>query len=84
MDIKELKSIIRNEKGKVIIMENEEPVMVIMSFSDYKGMLNGTEEVAEPKERIQEKEVEAPTRPSYEPERSERSDDNISLDDLPV
>lgn len=36
MDLNEIKKLIEDEKGKIIIIENGEPVMVITSFNDYK------------------------------------------------
>ena len=36
MDINEIKNIIEADKGKFIIVENGKPIMVIVSFEDYK------------------------------------------------
>ena len=36
MDLNELKKIIDGEASKVIIVENGEPVFVVMSFEEYK------------------------------------------------
>ncbi|MFA5742518.1 MAG: type II toxin-antitoxin system prevent-host-death family antitoxin [Candidatus Paceibacterota bacterium] len=36
MDLKELKKVIEGEASKVIIVENGEPVFVVMSFEEYK------------------------------------------------
>jgi PHD/YefM family antitoxin component YafN of YafNO toxin-antitoxin module len=38
MDLNELKKIIDGENSKVIIMENEEPILVVMNFDEYKKM----------------------------------------------
>ena len=38
MDIDELKKIIEREKGKVIVVEQGMPSLVIMNFDDYKRM----------------------------------------------
>ena len=35
MDLNDLKKLIEEERGKVIIVENGEPIMVITSFADY-------------------------------------------------
>lgn len=47
MDIKELKEIIEKEKGKVVIVEDGKPVMVVMKFEDYmnKKENNKAEEI---------------------------------------
>lgn len=36
MDLNELKKIISGDNSKVIIVENGEPVLVVMDFSEYK------------------------------------------------
>ena len=36
MDLNEIKKIIEEDGGKIIIVENGEPVMVVTSFADYK------------------------------------------------
>ncbi|MFH1780492.1 MAG: type II toxin-antitoxin system prevent-host-death family antitoxin [Candidatus Nealsonbacteria bacterium] len=36
MDFNEIKKIIEEDGGKIIIVENGEPVMVVTSFADYK------------------------------------------------
>jgi len=36
MDLKEIKEIIESEGGKFIIVENDKPAFVIMSFEDFK------------------------------------------------
>ena len=36
MDLNEIKKIIEEDGGKIIIIENGEPVMVVTSFADYK------------------------------------------------
>ncbi len=35
MNISEIRQLIENEKGKIIIIEDGKPVMVIMSFEEY-------------------------------------------------
>lgn len=35
MDLNEIKKIIEEEGGKIIIVENDKPVLVITSFKDY-------------------------------------------------
>jgi len=36
MNLSEIKKLIEDDGGKIIIVENGEPVMVITSFDDYK------------------------------------------------
>ncbi len=36
MDLKELQDLLKTEKGKVIIVENGEPLMVILPYQEYK------------------------------------------------
>lgn len=52
MDLKELQDLIKKEKGKIIIVEDGEPTMVILSYEEYKNRGNGNEsnedEKAEP------------------------------------
>ncbi|MEK7503640.1 MAG: hypothetical protein AAB577_01515 [Patescibacteria group bacterium] len=36
MDLNEIKKLIEEDGGKIIIIENGEPVMVVTSFNDYK------------------------------------------------
>ena len=39
MDINEIKNLIEIDGGKFIIVENGKPVMVVISFEDYKNRL---------------------------------------------
>ena len=36
MDLKELQDLLRREKSKLIIVENGEPLMVVLSYEEYK------------------------------------------------
>ena len=36
MDFQELKDIIQRDGGKIIIVENDKPQLVVMSFEEYK------------------------------------------------
>ncbi|MFH1423944.1 MAG: type II toxin-antitoxin system prevent-host-death family antitoxin [Candidatus Nealsonbacteria bacterium] len=36
MDLNEIKKLIEEDGGRIIIVENGEPVMVVVSFADYK------------------------------------------------
>ena len=72
MNLNELKDIIQKDGGKVIIIENDKPSLVIMSFQEYKARVNNGSGVA----RAEAKEVI----PELEPERQEE----LTIDDLPV
>jgi prevent-host-death family protein len=37
MDFEELKNLIQQEGGKIIVVENGKPVMVVLSFEDFKA-----------------------------------------------
>ena len=50
MDINEIKKIIEKDKGKFIIVENGEPIMVITSFEEYKKKLLGVKPPEESEE----------------------------------
>ena len=55
MDFSELKKIIDSKESKVVIIENGKPVMVVMSYEDYKGKFKGEEKIEEvPKELADE------------------------------
>ncbi len=36
MDLKELQSLVKREKSRVIIIENGEPVLVVLPYEEYK------------------------------------------------
>ena len=46
MDLNELKKIIDGENSKVIIMENGEPVLVVMNFDEYRKIKGQNENSA--------------------------------------
>lgn len=74
MDLKELQSILSREGGKIIIVENGKPVMVISPYKEYaaKPMSPRPEEEPEPEE-VEESVSE-----------SLPSSDELTLDDLPL
>lgn len=37
MDLQEIKEIIKKEGGKIVIVENDKPQVVIMSFEEWRG-----------------------------------------------
>ena len=42
MDFNEIKNLIQQEGGKIIIVENGKPVMVVLSFEDFKARTPST------------------------------------------
>ena len=70
MDIKEIKKIIDEEGGKVIIGFDGEPSLVIMSLNDYKSIKRNKEEKEIAK-------TEAPKIPR------ELESESLNIDDLP-
>ena len=69
MDLNELKDIIQREGGKIIIVENGKPQMVVMSFEEWTGKAKATQEQAP-----------MPTPPP----RDEENLRGITIDDLPL
>lgn len=47
MDLNEIKKLIEEDKGKIIIVENGEPTMVITSFDEYRKKKIGLEKKKE-------------------------------------
>lgn len=77
MDLNEIKKLIEEDGGKIIIVENGEPVMVATSYADYrKG--RGIKQEQKPKE----KELKAmPTGRQVLP--PELSNEELKIEDLP-
>ncbi|MCH8048683.1 hypothetical protein IIC44_01125 [Patescibacteria group bacterium] len=48
MDLEELKNILKKDKGKIIIVENGKPVMIISSYEYDEESKSKQEEVVEP------------------------------------
>ena len=69
MDLNELRDIIQREGGKIIIVENGKPQMVVMSFEEWKR-----------KAKLKEEQAPMPTPPS----RDEENLRGITIDDLPL
>lgn len=42
MDLKEIQDLLKGEKGKIIIVENGEPLMVILPYEEYKKKGSGS------------------------------------------
>lgn len=47
MDLEDLKRILQKDKGKIIIVENGKPVMIILPYED-QGLKSSSEETFEP------------------------------------
>ena len=81
MTLDEIKNLIEADKGKFIIVENGKPLLVVMSFDDYKKILE-KENVHSETEKNQNPNTlepiveEAPTQERVYPQET--------LDDLPV
>ena len=69
MDLTEIKKLIEEDDGKIIIVENGEPVMVVTSFADYKK--GRTKPEQKPKEK------------NLKPLPVELSNDELKIEDLP-
>ena len=68
MDLEELKRILQKDKGKIIIVENGKPVMIILPYEN-PGLKDPLEDMQEPFE--QEREVGAES-------------GELTIDDLPL
>tara|TARA_Y100000310_G_scaffold242750_1_gene246958 strand:+ start:868 stop:1074 length:207 start_codon:yes stop_codon:yes gene_type:complete len=53
MDLEELKAILQRDKGKIIIVENGKPLMVILPYEN-EGLYSAQEEIAESLEEEEE------------------------------
>jgi len=69
MDLNEIKKIIEEDGGKIIIVENGEPVMVVSSYAEYKKGRGKLE--SKPKEKI------------LKPLPVELSAEELKIEDLP-
>ena len=70
MDLNEIKKIMEADGGKFIIIEDGKPVMVVMSFEEYKSKLNLKEADSDRKEKKQ-----LP---------KELNDEELKVEDLPL
>ena len=69
MDLNELRDIIQREGGKIIIVENGKPQMVVMSFEEWKRKAN-----------LKQEQAPMPTPPPVDEENLR----GITIDDLPL
>ncbi len=73
MDFEELKNLIQQEGGKIIVVENGKPVMVVLSFEDFKAR--------NPSTRSARSEQASSQIPSEE---TQNNDEELTIDDLPL
>ncbi|MCH8244424.1 hypothetical protein IIB97_00870 [Patescibacteria group bacterium] len=68
MDLEELKRILQKDKGKIIIVENGKPVMIILLYEN-QGSKDPSEDTQGPFEKEREAGVES---------------EELNIDDLPI
>ncbi|MBI2124150.1 MAG: type II toxin-antitoxin system prevent-host-death family antitoxin [Candidatus Wildermuthbacteria bacterium] len=69
MDFNEIKNLIQQEGGKIIVVENGKPVMVVLSFEDFKAR------------NAKKAQGQAPPE---EPQGNGNNDEELTIDDLPL
>ncbi len=75
MDLNEIKKLIEEDGGKIIIVENGEPVLVVTSFNDYKAArVPRVKPEARPKERAER---------AVKPLPPELNGEELKIEDLP-
>ena len=85
MDLNEIKEIIKREGGKIVIVENNKPQMVIMSFEEWRRG-------PRPESRLSQSAFQEERAPSVQteqalrstPPRVEEKTEELSIDDLPL
>ena len=75
MDLNQFKDIIEKDGGKIVIVENDKPTMVVMSFEEY------VKQKEQPKPSLQTQAKEMPPA-TAESEREWR--DGLTIEDLPL
>ncbi|MFH1575724.1 MAG: type II toxin-antitoxin system prevent-host-death family antitoxin [Candidatus Nealsonbacteria bacterium] len=76
MDLNEIKKLIEEDGGKIIIVENNEPVMVVTSYADYKKC----KMKPEPKSKEKESKTQPAGGQALPPE---LSNGELKIEDLP-
>lgn len=80
MDFQELKDIIQRDGGKIIIVENDKPQLVVMSFEEYKKKRSQgpppLEATASQSRSVQKNDDLAVVQ--------EREREELTIDDLPI
>jgi hypothetical protein len=90
MNLEEIKEIIQKEGGKIVIVENDQPQLIIMSFAEYKGRMPvaraAEQSSPDPRGNIQAE----PRINAYSPPRVEgipgpkEEPEGLTIDDLPL
>ena len=70
MDLNEIKQLLTEEGGKIIVVENNKPIFVVVSYEEYKGRKIPA---VQPEISEQKKETSQPV-----------SSRELTLDDLPI
>lgn len=80
MNLEEIKNLMKLDKGKFIIVEEGKPILVVVSFEDYKKM------VGSPEELISQQPV--PTTENNQETQDygseETDEESLNIEDLPV
>ncbi|HEX9722117.1 MAG TPA: hypothetical protein VGA53_02530 [Candidatus Paceibacterota bacterium] len=89
MDLQEIKEIIQKEGGKIVIVENDRPQLIIMSFEEYKGKIQvgqRSSPVVNPVSPSAPKAEQGEPRVNpYSPPMSEGDQaEGLTIDDLPL
>ena len=73
MDFQELRDIIQRDGGKIIIVENDKPQLVVMSFEEYRKKRQPASSAGGPVQKIEERESAG-----------ESEMEGLTIDDLPL
>ena len=85
MDLNEIKEIIKREGGKIVIVEDNKPQMVIISFDEWRRAPrpeSRPSQSAFQEERVPSAPAGQALRPT--PPRIEEKTEELSIDDLPL
>lgn len=83
MDINEIKKLIREDKAKIVIVDEQGPSLVVMDYAEYKAMKaskTASEAPVVPKEAIRPQQSEIRVERLSE---SRGSEDALRIEDLP-
>jgi len=86
MNLNEIKDIIEKDGGKIIIVENDKPLLVVMSFDEYKGYKGSLEQKNNPGLSVPSKpdgKAEQKQAPFMQEIRDEEPEE-LTIDDLPL
>lgn len=79
MDLNEIKSIIEKEGGKIIVIENNKPLLMIMLYEDYKKFHGNNPS----RFSLEEQRAKIPVS-SVVQENKPRVEQELTIDDLPL